>query len=105
MTPPPLRTRLAISVAAGSLTVAIAYAAIRLAQKLFFPPEPDPAVVIWSARAAMYWRFWIGLYFGGMTGLGAWAFASRDPARASRWLARAVVVAAIAITAQGLLVP
>lgn len=93
-----------IALAAASATIVLVYAGIRAVQAIFYP-EPDPALVVWSSRAAMFWRFWIGLYIGGMVGFGAFALANRSPVQAAKWLVRVVVVAAISITLQGLFLP
>lgn len=102
--PPPLAVRFGIALGAASATIVLVYAGIRAVQAVFYP-EPDPALVVWSSRAAMFWRLWIGLYIGGMVGLGAFAWSASSPARASRWLLRAVAIAAVAITLQGLFLP
>lgn len=101
----PRAVRAGIALAAAASTIALAYAVVRLAQVAFFPPEPDPATVIWATKAALFWRFWIGAYAAGMVGLGAFAWSGVRPEAAARWLVRLVVVAAIAIAAQGAFVP
>jgi len=100
----PLRVRVGIAITCASATIALVYAVIRVVQALFFP-EADPALVVWSPRAAMFWRFWIGVYIGGGIGLGAYAFASRAPLRAARWTHAFVWVSVLAITLQGIFVP
>lgn len=100
----PPRVRLGISIASASATIALVYAVIRVVQAIFYP-EGDPALVVWSPRAAMFWRFWIGVYIGGGVGLGAYALASRSPLQAARWTYVLVWVSVVAITLQGLFVP
>lgn len=100
----PLATRSGIALAAASATIVLVYAGIRAVQAIFYP-EPDPALVIWSSRAAMFWRFWIGLYIGGMVGFGAFAWAGRSPERAAKWLVRLIAAAAMSISLQGLFLP
>lgn len=104
---PPLSraVRAGIALAAASATIALVYAVVRLAQVAFFPPEPDPATVIWATKAALFWRSWIGVYTAGMVGLGAFAWSGVRPEAAARWLVRLVIVTALAIAAQGALVP
>lgn len=101
---PPLPLRAGLSLASASATIALVYATTRAIEVVFYP-EPDPALVVWSSRAAMFWRFWIGLYIGGMVALGAFAWASTSPARAARWLVRLIATAALAITLQGMFLP
>jgi hypothetical protein len=96
--------RAGIATVAACATAAAVYAALRVFQKVVLP-EPDPALILWSAHAGFFWRSLTAAYAGGSAGFVAWIAARRDPARVARWLARAVVVAATLIAAQGLLVP
>jgi len=100
----PLRVRIGIAITSASATIALVYAVIRVVQAVFYP-EGDPALVVWSPRAAMFWRFWIGVYIGGGIGLGAYALATRAPLHAARWTYVLVWASVIAITSQGILVP
>ena len=93
-----------IALAAFAATTALGYAAVRVIELALFP-EPNPAVVIWSERSGFLWRSAIALYIGGMGAFGGYALAARSPASAARWLARAVLIAAAAILAQGALLP
>jgi hypothetical protein len=102
---PSRSVRAGMSIAAASATIALSYAIVRVAQVAFFPPEPDPAIVIWSTKAALFWRFWIGAYAAGMAGIGTFALSAARPEATARWIARLVAVAAIAIAAQGALLP
>lgn len=98
----PDRAALAV-VAACEAAVAI-YAVLRVGQALL-KPEPDPALVLWSAHSGFFWRSWTAAYGGGTAGFVAWIAAGRDAPRVARFLARAVPIAAALIAAQGLLVP
>ncbi len=100
----PFRVRLGIALASASATIALVYAVIRVVQAIFYP-EGDPALVVWSPRAAMFWRFWVGVYIGGGIGLGAYALAGRSPLQAARWNYVLVWVSVLAITIQGIFVP
>jgi hypothetical protein len=96
--------RLLIALASACAAAAIGYAAVRVAETAFFP-EPNPAVVIWSERSGFVWRSAIALYIGGASAFGGYALAARSPEVAARWIARAVLIAAIALLAQGALLP
>jgi hypothetical protein len=96
--------RIALAVVAACTTAGALYAALRIAQKLLFP-EPDPALVLWSAHAGYFWRGWIAAYAGGMVGFVAYVTSGRNAARTARFLATFLVAAAILGMAQGILVP
>lgn len=96
--------RVGIAITSASATIALVYAVIRVVQALFYP-EADPALVVWSPRAAMFWRFWIGVYIGGGIGIGTYALATRAPLQAARWSHALVWVSALAITLQGIFLP
>jgi hypothetical protein len=96
--------RLALAVISACSAAGTLYAGLRVVQKLLFI-EPDPSLVIWSAHAGYFWRAWIAVYVGGMLGFVTYVAAERNAARTSRALATSVVLAAILVTAQGLLVP
>lgn len=90
-------------VAACAAAIAV-YAVLRIAQKLLFP-EPDPALVLWSEHAGYFWRAGTAGYVGGTAGFIAYVTSARHAARTARVLATAVVASAIALAAQGVLVP
>jgi hypothetical protein len=96
--------RLLVALAAFCIAATLGYAAVRALELALFP-EPNPAVIIWSERSGFLWRSAIALYIGGMGAFGGYALAARSPALAARWLARAVLLAAAAILAQGALLP
>lgn len=96
--------RAALALAAGCATVALLYAGVRAFQLAFFD-EPNPAMIIWSARAALFWRLLIGLYAAVPVAIGAWAAARTRPEATARWVVRGVLAAGVAILAQGLALP
>lgn len=96
--------RLRAAVAYGAVAAALAYPCLRALERALFPTA-NPAIVIWSVRSALAWRIVIALYLGGMGALGGWALASRDPAAAARWLARATWLAALAVVVEAALWP
>jgi hypothetical protein len=96
--------RAGLAVVAGCLAAVVVYAMLRVVQAVFLP-EPDPALVLWSAHAGFFWRSWTAAYVGGTAAFVAWIAAGRDAARVTTFLARALPLAAAAIALQGLLVP
>ena len=89
----------------ASCTAAVAlYALLRVVQFYLFP-EPNPALVFWSAHAGYFWRAWTVVYVGGFAGFVTFVAALRRPARVARGLVVAVTVAGGLLLAQGLLVP
>jgi hypothetical protein len=99
---PVIRVALAVM---GAFTAAVAfYALLRIAQFYLFP-EPNPALVIWSAHAGYFWRAWTVAYVGGLVGFFTYMAATSNAPRVARLLSRAAFVAGALIAAQGLLVP
>jgi hypothetical protein len=98
------RVRVALAVIGACTTAVAFYALLRVAQFYLFP-EPNPALVIWSAHAGYFWRAWTVSYVGGLVGFFAYAASAADPARVARLATRAVIAAGVLIAAQGLLVP
>ena len=96
--------RVALAAVAACTTSVALYALLRIVQMLLFP-EPDPALVLWSEHAGYFWRAWTALYAGGMAGFVAYVASARHAARTARVLATAVVASAVAIAAQGVLIP
>ena len=89
----------------GSCTAAVAlYALLRVVQFTLFP-EPNPALVFWSAHAGYFWRAWTVVYVGGFAGFATFVGALRRPARVARGLVVAVSVAGGLLLVQGLFVP
>jgi hypothetical protein len=99
-----LRTRLALGFIAGCVVAVGLYGVLRVVQFRLFP-DPNPAMVIWSAHAGYFWRAWTVAYAGGIAGLFAYSAAGRDPSRVARALLPALTVAAILIFGQGIFVP
>lgn len=100
----PRAVRLALAAIAACVTATLLYAILRVVQAVLFT-EPDPALIIWSEHAGYFWRVWTVVYAAGMVGIIAYLAAGRDAARTARVLAKALVIAAVLITVQGLLVP
>ncbi len=91
-------------IAAGAVIAVIAYASVRVLERLLFP-EPNPAMLIWADRSPFVWRAAIALYLGGAGAFGGYALAARSPRHAARGLLAATVVAVAATVAQGALRP
>ncbi len=98
------RERLLLAIAAGCAAAVIGYAAARCAEAALLP-EANPRAVIGAARSPFAWRCALALHAGGMGAIGGAALAGRWPEAAGRWVARAAIAAAIAIAAQGALLP
>jgi hypothetical protein len=96
--------RLLVGIAWGAATAVIAYALIRVLERVVFP-EPNPAMILWSERSNFAWRAAIALYAGGMGVFGGWALAARAPASSARALPAAIAVAAAALAVQGAIWP
>jgi len=99
-----LRERLALGLMTTGVVAVALYAILRLVQFYLFP-DPNPAMVIWSAHAGYFWRVWTVAYAGGMVGLAAFAAAGRDRVRVARALLPALTVASVLIALQGALLP
>ena len=99
-----LRIRLTLSFVSACLAAVALYAILRVIQSRLFP-EPNPALVVWSAHAGYFWRIWSVSYMAGMVGLLAFAASERQPARMARVLSVAVVAAGALIMLQGIFVP
>jgi hypothetical protein len=100
------RARLRASAAAvvGCACSVIVYALLRAAQRLG-TPEPDPALVLFSAHAGFFWRALLAAHAGGMTGLAAWLGGGPDGARTARVAAWLVPVATTAIVLTAAFLP
>jgi hypothetical protein len=98
------RSALTIAALWACVVGAMLYPALRAIQYVLFP-EANPATVVWSAHAGYMWRMIIVAYAAGMTAFIAFMIARRDPERATRGLLPALTVAAVAIAAQGALLP
>jgi hypothetical protein len=99
-----LRERLALGLMGAGVVAVGLYAVLRFVQFYLFP-DPNPAMVIWSAHAGYFWRAWTVAYAGGMAGMAAFAAAGRDRARVARALLPALTVASVLIALQGALLP
>jgi hypothetical protein len=101
---PEMPRRVALGFTAACVVAVGLYGVLRVVQFFLFP-DPNPALVIWSAHAGYFWRIWTVGYAGGMAGLFAFFAARRDPARVVRVLLPALTIAAVIIFAQGVFVP
>ncbi len=98
------RVQGALSLAWGLVVAAAAYAILRSVQVLR-APEPNPAVVVWSAHAGFFWRAWTAGYIGGMTAVLV-AFVGRGRLEATAGaLAPATLVAATLLALTSLFFP
>ncbi|GAC1571930.1 MAG: hypothetical protein NVS3B20_03810 [Polyangiales bacterium] len=80
------------------------YAAIRVVM-FKIAPDPNPALVVASARVAMFWRLVVGAYVATLVTIPVYALARRDLGLVVRILSVAAPITAIAIVLQGILVP
>jgi hypothetical protein len=97
-------TRLVLAAIAALVASTGLYAALRVLQFFVFP-DPNPALVVWSAHAGYFWRVATVAYLGGMAGIVAFWLTAHDAARVARVLARAVPFVAAVLAAQGALFP
>lgn len=95
---------LSLSLIAALVALVVTYAAARIAQASLWP-EPNPALVVWSTRIAMYWRVAIGAYVGSLVAPVVFLLARRDLARVARGLSVAVLVAAALLALQTVAFP
>ena len=95
---------LALALVWGLVVAVALYGAIRAVQFVLFP-EPNPALVVWSAHAGYLWRVWIVAYAGGGASFVAYMLARRDSARVARALVPALTVSAVMLALQGVLLP
>ena len=102
MSAPRPKERLLIAVASGVAASVLAYAALRVVERAFFP-DPNPALLIWSDRSAFLWRAQESLYAGGLAAFGGYVLAGRRPR--ARWLAALIVTAVSALLLVALLAP
>lgn len=90
---------------AWGLVVAVGlYGAVRGIQFLIFP-EPNPALIVWSAHAGYFWRIWIVSYAGGMAAFVAYVVGRGREQAAARGLVPALTIATAVLTLQGVLLP
>jgi hypothetical protein len=102
-----VRTQLPVwmaTVAAAVLSMPATYATLR-AYEVLFKREPNPALVVWSAHIAVFWRVGIAGYVAGMVAAFAYLAARRDLPRFTRFLCTCVFVVGAMIGVQGLLMP
>jgi hypothetical protein len=100
----PRRVELTLALLAGLLTLPAVYSLLRLVQARYYP-EPDPALVVWSTRTALYWRCGIASYAAMLVAIAVFRIARADLDAAARWLQRGFVVAVVTSFLQGIFVP
>lgn len=98
------RPELALTAIVCVSSIAATYAILRVIQWRIYP-EPDPALIVWSTRIAMFWRAGIGLYVAAMIAIPTYLFARRDVARMARIVMWLVPAFALIALVQGLFVP
>ncbi len=93
-----------VGLAIGAATSVLVYALERMGERRFLP-EPNPAMLIWADRDPFVWRAAIALYAGVLGVFGGHALARRSAEAAARCLFVALVVALVALLAQGAMAP
>jgi hypothetical protein len=102
--PPPIAARVVATIVASLVSIPATYALLR-AYEVLLKTEPNPALVVWSAHIAVFWRVSISAYVAGMVAPFAWVAANRDLARLVRFLCASVLVVGALIGLQGLFMP
>lgn len=98
------RGRAMATVAFACAGFGVAYAMVRTLMALQGRRE-SPASVLWVEHSPQRWSLLIALWLAAMAALAGWLAVTRAPDRAPLWLSRIVVVALVAILAQGMLAP
>jgi hypothetical protein len=96
---------MAVTALGAALLVPATYAVLRTFDVLVLPREPNPATIVWSAHAAMFWRVNIAAYVAGMATPLLYMAADTNLARTVRVLSAGVVAATALIALQGLFLP
>ena len=94
----------AAALLAGLLVLPASYAVLR-AYDALFTREANPALVVWSARIAMFWRLSVGAYLAAMIAPLVHGAARANLALTLRALYALTFVVAALIAAQGILLP
>jgi hypothetical protein len=94
----------ALSLAWGLVVAAASYALLRSVQVLR-APEPNPAIVVWSAHAGFFWRAWTAGYIGGMAAVLVALVARERLDAAAGALVPATIVAATLLALTSLFFP
>lgn len=103
-TPGDFADRAASAVAFAAVGVVLAYALLRLAERVAFR-QPNPAIVLWAERSAFGWRVALAVYLGLLGAPLGHALAREGRERASLWLGRAAALAGVALGLQLALAP
>jgi hypothetical protein len=96
--------RVAVSLTWGIVVAVDAYALLR-AMQFFVYPDPDPAAIVWTAHAGLFWRMWTASYAGGFAAFVAFLVTGTRLEGSARMLAPALAVAAAALAFQSALLP
>lgn len=96
--------RAAAAASAGAASAVVAYALLRLLQRIVLT-EPNPAEVLYSEHAGFFWRSWTSLYVAGMVTLAVWLASASRPLLAARCAGALVVAAAVVMTVAAVLAP
>jgi hypothetical protein len=93
-----------VAIGWGLVATVGAYASSRTFQS-FVSPDPNPAMLVWSAHAGYFWRALTAGYAGGITAFVVFLVARHRPEPMARALAPGVVVAAAILVLQAAFVP
>jgi hypothetical protein len=88
----------------GCLVAVGAYAVVRGVQ-FFVYPDPDPAMLVWSAHAGFFWRCWTCAYAGGIAAFVAYLGTRAWFDLSVRALRPAIAVVAILLAVQVTFLP
>ena len=94
----------ALALAWGLLVSVGLYAVVRAIQFFIFP-DPNPALVVWSAHAGYFWRVWTVVFAGGLAAFSAYVAALRGAERVARGLVPGLFVTTILVGVQVALLP
>jgi hypothetical protein len=90
---------------AWGLVVAIGAYAMTRAIQLLVHPDPNPALVVWSAHAGYFWRAWTVSYAGGIAAFVALLVARERVEASARSLILAIGVTAVLLALQAAFFP
>ena len=99
-----LPTPFALGALAGLAATPGVYAVLRVVSALAHP-EPNPVEVLWSAHSGYVWRLVTAAYVAGLFGATAGFVATRRPLAVARAASVLLFTGALALAAQGLLLP
>jgi hypothetical protein len=88
----------------GCVVAVGAYVVVRGIQ-FFVYPDPDPAMLVWSAHAGFFWRCWTCAYAGGIAAFVAYLGSRARFDLSVRALGPAIAVVALLLAAQVTFLP